>query len=64
MGKKDIYLKRIRIVVIGLTLGISVLALQSLTTGQSFFQYFAFGLTIFALFIISFMVAQAIKCED
>lgn len=64
MNQRQKILSRIRIVFAGMALGIALLAAESLITGREFFLFYAGGLSVFTLIIVSLMVARAVKTED
>jgi len=54
----------VRLVFISMTLGIVLLSLQYLISGWIAYQYYALGLAVFCLVIISLIINKIIKTED
>ena len=42
-------------------LGVVILAVQSLVTGQALFQYFAFAAAVGGLGIVTFLIARSVR---
>jgi hypothetical protein len=55
---------QIRYLWIALAVGVVLLSIERLFTGQKIFENFALGLGVFALVITSLIIAKIIKSED
>ena len=57
-------LQTARLLFIAMTLGIVILSVQYLLCGWILYQYYALGLAVFSLLMISLIIAKIVKMDD